>query len=240
MKDIDVYIKEDHVIEENYRGNELRFIVEWGLFDEIKSIQHKNEDSFDFLDSKLHPNDTELSHYQNESSPEQLINVVQYNFGTEEKPIAIDHITVHHNYKGNIIDYVNHTFDISICKNVYDGKQLYISNISHLINKCFEYNSQANVFGIAPYVGPEKIDFEKHVKGELDIKSLNDHMVQRATTRIERYISRGFTCISKNIDPTYKPIDKNMLVSIEGCDKCKKLIPIIRKYDVMRKMEYDN
>lgn len=66
---------------------------------------------------------------------------------------SINYIVVNRTYKiGNIYDFVENTYDLNICKNIFDGKRLYIKNINELItrsttinNKCITNNFNGRV-----------------------------------------------------------------------------------------------
>jgi hypothetical protein len=231
MKDIDVYIKNDHSDKNDVYN--WKFLRDWNPSDNISTAMYPKNSNFKhreygkylinelFATIELEKMETMSQRIRrNESSPIDLIDVIQFDYGDEEH-IKIDYINIRHDYNGSIIDYVNLAFDISVCKNVYDGKQLYISNLSHLIDKCFEYNSQANVFGMSSY-GTKDNDYEKHCKGSLDSKRLEKYMKDRAKIRLKKYEDRGFKCIGEKINTKYEPIDKSIFKNAFYCNRCTK------------------
>jgi hypothetical protein len=127
---------------------------------------------------------------------ESLIHVMKY----EIDKIKVDYIMVNAKFKNGVADFIKNMFDISICKNIFDGKQLYIGHIMDLINRQFYHELKIHPirdqdFYYVMNIYNGCIDIEEGRKREMEYTRAKNI----ANNRVKKYTGRKFTCIDSKI-----------------------------------------
>ena len=128
--------------------------------------------------------------------------------------IPID-LKLRDNERSSIPRFIKSSFDLDICQNYFDGKNLYIKNIDKLIHK-FDFIKPNTKFMKQVY-NVEYEDFERIVT-MIDENNQEYYENKNTEDRINKYISRGFDI---KYHPKYEEIKLHIKEKIENNKHCK-------------------